>query len=110
MKYNYVPDTYDRDLIREKFKDDDEFLQCQLAYKKAFEIVLNKVYDFKGIDDKVNSNGLVPKVLTNDQDFYHQNSNLQNNYVYLRNNFHVEKLDKEDILLLLTNLFNIISG
>ena len=47
MKYNYVPDTYDRDLIKEKFKDDDEFLKCQLEYKKAFESILNKVYDFK---------------------------------------------------------------
>ena len=79
MKYNYVPDTYDRDLIKEKFKDDDEFLKCQLEYKKAFESILNKVYDFSGIDEKVNSDGLVPKP------------------IFLRNNFHVERLDKEDI-------------
>lgn len=97
MKYNYVPDTYDRDLIKEKFKDDDEFLQCQLTYKKAFETLLTKVYDFKGIDEKVNSDGLVPKVITNEEDFYHRNTNLQNNYVFLRNNFHVEKLSKEDL-------------
>lgn len=97
MKYNYVPDTYDRELIKEKFKDDEEFLKCQLEYKKAFEAILNKVYDFKSIDDKVNKEGLVPKLLTNEEDFYHHNSNLQNNYVFLRNNFHVEKLNKEDI-------------
>ncbi|MBQ1550823.1 MAG: hypothetical protein IIZ67_01865 [Bacilli bacterium] len=97
MKYNYVPDTYDRDLIKEKFKDDDEFLKCQLEYKKAFEIILNKVYDFSGIDEKVNSDGVVPKAITDSKFFYHQTSSLQNNYVFLRNNFHVEKLDKEDI-------------
>ena len=97
MKYNYVPDTYDRELIKEKFKDDDEFLKCQLEYKKAFETILNKVYDFRGIDEKVNSDGLVPKVITDSRFFYHQTSNLQNNYICLRNNFHVEKLSKEDI-------------
>ena len=97
MKYNYVPDTYDRELIKEKFKDDDEFLQCQLAYKKAFEKILNKIYSFKEIDEKVNSDGLVPKAITNEEFFYHQTSNLQNSYVFLRNNFHVEKLDKKDI-------------
>lgn len=97
MKYNYVPDTYDRDLIKEKFKDDDEFLKCQLEYKKAFESILNKVYDFSGIDEKVNSDGLVPKPITDAHFFYHQTSNLHNNYVFLRNNFHVERLDKEDI-------------
>ena len=97
MKYNYVPDTYDRDLIKEKFKDDDEFLKCQLEYKKAFESILNKVYDFKSIDKKVNSIGFVPKPITDANFFYHQTSTLQNNYVFLRNNFHVERLDNEDI-------------
>lgn len=97
MKYNYVPDTFDRELIKEKFKDDDEFLKCQLEYKKAFESILNKVYDFKSIDEKVNSDGLVPKPITDANFFYHQTSNLRNNYVFLRNNFHVERLSNEDI-------------
>ena len=97
MKYNYVPDTYDRELIKEKFRDDDDFLQCQLQYKKVFEFLLTLIYDFKGIDQKVNSDGLVPKALSDSKFFYHNTSYLHNNYVFLRNNFHVEKLNREDI-------------
>ena len=33
MKYNYIPDTYNYHLIKEKFGNYEHFLQCQILYR-----------------------------------------------------------------------------
>lgn len=98
MKYIYSPDSYDETLIENKFENYDEFLSLQLKYRAGFEKVLNGLVNFKSIDDNINHQPFsIPKIQDQGYNFYHKFSTLNSDYIFLRNNFHIEKLSLEDI-------------
>lgn len=100
--FKYVPDTYNYKLIKEKFIDEQQFLQCQVTYKKQFESFLCKYINFNQIEKYIQSmNFDIPRVKDEDYNFYHKFSNIGSNYIYLRNNYHVENLDNDEIQELL---------
>ena len=93
MKYKYIPESFDKKLIVSKFHDIDEFVNLQRLYRSLFERLLLKFVDFKLLDANIN----LPKVDDEDYNIYHKYSTLGSNYIYVRNNFHVEKLSTEEI-------------
>lgn len=98
MKYIYSPDSYNETLIENKFESYDEFLDLQLKYRSGFERILNCLANFKSIDDLINRQSFtIPKISDKDYNFYHKFSTLDSDYVFLRNNFHIENLSVEDI-------------
>ena len=45
----------------------------------------------------------IPRIKDKEYNFYHLSSNLNSNYIYLRNNIHIENLTNEEILYLVNN-------
>lgn len=104
MKYKYIPNNFKRKDILENFSSEDEFIECQSKYKLEFEKLLVKQFDIKSIVDYVDSQeNYIPKMLDKDYNFYHKFSGLGSDYIYIRNNYHVERLSKEEIKTLLTS-------
>lgn len=107
MNYVYIPDSYNNNLIKEKYKSEEEFLNIQILYRQKFESILKKYIDFKSIDIVIkNKNINIPEVEDTEYNFYHKYTTLDSKYVFLRNNFHVENLTKDEIKRLLTNDIN----
>lgn len=98
MEYVYSPDSYNYNLINEKFKSNQEFVELQIAYRTGLEKLLKEVIDFKEIEAYILNSGVdVPKVNDKEYNFYHKYSTLESDYLFLRNNFHVENLSKEEL-------------
>ena len=102
MKYIFVPDSYDYNIIKNNFSE-EEFLELQNKYRNSIEEMLSKIIDFKQLDEKITKVLKVPVVEDKDYNFYHKFSNLGSNYIYLRNNIHIERLSKEDVERLKSN-------
>ena len=102
MKYKYVPDTYDYSIIDKRFNN-EEFIELQNKYREFLEKLLKNFIDFKDIDNKINQIMKVPKKEDLDYNFYHKFSSLNSNYIYLRNNYHIEKLNDDEINILRNN-------
>lgn len=96
MKYKYIPDSYNNSIIKERFME-DEFIELQVKYRKYLESILSKFIDFKKIDEKIKEVINIPKIEDKDYNFYHKFSSLNSDYVYLRNNYHIENLSDEEI-------------
>ena len=105
MKYKYVPNSYNNSIIEEKFKE-DEFIELQVKYRKYLESILNKFIDFKIIDEKIKEVINIPKIEDKEYNFYHKFSSLNSDYVYLRNNYHIENLSDEEINLIRQDKMN----
>ena len=96
MKYKYIPNSYNNSKIEEKFKE-DEFIELQVKYRNYLESILNKFIDFKKIDEKMKEVINIPKIEDKEYNFYHKFSSLNSDYVFLRNNYHIENLSDEEI-------------
>lgn len=99
MYYKYIPDSFDYNLINSRFSN-DEFLSLQIKYRTIIEKILIDYIDFEDIDKRINNNVVLPKIEDLDYNFYHKFSSLNSNYLYLRNNFHIEKLSSEEVEIL----------
>lgn len=91
MNYKFIPNSYKLD----ENTDYEKFLKKQILYRKSFEAILCKYIDFQKIDERIKSLNL-PIVYDKDYNFYHKFSSLNSEYIYLRNNIHVERLNKEE--------------
>ena len=97
MKYIYMPDTYNEEMISSKFSDEMDFLNAQKRYRSEFEKILKSIINFKGLDDYIRESNIdIPILSDKEYNFYHTGT-LESNYIYFRNNVHVEKLDPADI-------------
>lgn len=92
----YNPNTYDASLFKEKNLTLDNILPLQVKYRESIEKEFMKYFDFKSIDKDFIDIGCFPLEDT-DYNFYHKYSTLGSNFVYLRNNYHIERLDIEEI-------------
>ncbi len=98
MKYNYIPDSYNRKELEKKFKSEDEFISIQILYRHGLEDLIKKFINFQKLDEYIMlKKVIVPKVDDKAYNFYHKYSSLGSDYLFLRNNFHVENLTAEEI-------------
>ena len=103
MGYRFYPLSFDMQLVQEKFANESDFLKCMALYKQGFERFLSRFIPFEQIDSFIEKQGVfIPKVDDLESNFYHKFSTLGSDYIYLRNNFHVENLDIDDIMDLFT--------
>lgn len=97
MKIEYLPDTYDKKKIKENKWTEEEFLSLQEKYRTDFIADLLSKIDTTKIKETLGKN-LFPIPIIEDQqyNFYHKNA-IINQYIYLRNNVHIERLTKEEL-------------
>jgi hypothetical protein len=104
--YDYVPNSYDIDKMKEKNIDFDFLLKLQLKYKSSFDAMLNSMINFANIDKYINSDIAIPVLNTNETEFYKFYSKINSKYIYLRNNIHIENLSLEDIETIKSAIFD----
>ena len=102
MKYIYVPNSYDYTIIEEKYNN-DEFVDLQVKYRNYLENFLNNFIDFKKVDQKINEVINIPKNEDAEYNFYHKFSTLGSDYIYLRNNYHIENLSDDEVNVIKNN-------
>lgn len=102
MKYIYIPNSFNKDHIESKFNSEEEFLECQIKYRKLFEEKLCEYIDFQKLDQLIKEQNIeVPMVEDNEYNFYHKYSYIGSKYIFIRNNYHVENLSNEEIRAIL---------
>ena len=102
-KYTYIPDTYKKELIKERFKNEEEFVNLQFLYRKGFEKILASVIDLNKINSYFEEDNIeIPQMGGEDEknNFYHKDSLLESEYFYFRNNIHVENLSDDELEIL----------
>ena len=96
------PQITNNDLLVQKgFKideDDNNYFKLLNKYKKLFEEYLKEKLPLELINDNMKKSNLkfVP-IKKEDMDFYQITSTMNLDYIYLRNNLYIEKLNKEDL-------------
>ena len=96
MLYQYSPSSYyERDMNKLTLSD-QEFVDCQVKYRAAIEKKLKEKINFQEIDREMEEHQ-VPIINDMDYNFYHKFSTLDSKYVFLRNNYHIERLAPEDL-------------
>ena len=95
MKYKFMPDTLFY------FKMDgisfEEYLELQNKYRVELEKILMEYVDFSEIDRKIKQEIDLPVLDDKEYNYYHKFSTLKSNYIYLRNNYHIENLSTEEL-------------
>ena len=103
----YVPDTIDLKKIIEKFKTENIYNDYQIKYKNCIEEVVNAYVDFASVNEIINSCGIQLKTIGDyDYNIYHKHSLLECEYIFIRNNIHVENLSEADLNVLKSNSIN----
>lgn len=99
---NQSPNLINYELLLEKNLGhevpNEKYFQLLNLYKLYFEQYLKELLPLNLIDENMKKSDLsYTKVNDDDMDFYQSTSNMDLSYIYLRNNFYVEKLSNEDI-------------
>lgn len=98
MKYQCIPDTYNKRKIEEKGFSDLEFENLQKKYIESFEKWLMQKIDLSNINQCIaNCKSSIPVMEDKEYNIYHKNSSLGNDYLYLRNNVHIENLSEQEL-------------
>lgn len=104
MDYTYIPDSFNYKYIKERFDQKNSFLDLQIKYKMGFEKFLLSHLDMEKISRELVSVGFaIPKIEDTTANFYRKFSQLGNPYIYIRNNYHVERLTDEELAILNSN-------
>ena len=107
MIYKYTPDTYDYNLIKKLNLNEDEFLKLQLKYREEFESFLKKIVSFSSFDQLLTKENIkILEIEDKNDNFYHKFSSLNSKYLFLRNNYHIERLKEKDLDVLKGSLFD----
>ena len=105
MNYKFIPDSIKIDDSIPLNYSLDEFLELQISYKQSFEKILTDIVDFAYFDNWVkNTINDLPIVNDKEANFYRKFSTLNSDYIYLRNNIHIEKLDFKELNELRSNV------
>ena len=96
MQYIMLPNSFNEIEINKRFSN-EEFLNLQIKYRKIIENRLLQSINFEELDEKIKKVIVIPKIKDNLYNFYHRYSKLGSDYIYLRNNFHIERLTDEEI-------------
>ena len=92
----YNPDSINIQGVEGNILNAESFLDCQIKYRESFEAILKEYIDFKKYDNYL-KNLDIPILNDFEINFYHKYSTLGSKYLYLRNNFHIENLTKNEI-------------
>lgn len=92
----YIPNTYDEEKINQNFNSYESFLNLQMKYREEFERIIKENVNLSFINETIKDLN-IPKVNDQDYNFYHKFSTLNNDYLFLRNNFHVENLTPDEL-------------
>lgn len=107
QEYKFYPNSYNYTLIKDKGIDLEHFLKLQIKYRNDFEKLLMGIFDFKKIDDYIDSFGKqIPTVNDLEYNFYHKFSLLGSKYIYFRNNIHIENLSLNEIEIINASIIN----
>ena len=98
MNYILFPET----IPKEKMNDDN-FQILQTKYRRLIEELLKKYVNFEELDKKIEKVINIPILEDHEYNFYHKYTSLNSNYIYLRNNIHIENLTQEEQQLLESN-------
>ena len=104
MKYIILPETVKYDKI--KNIKEEEFINLQIKYRNYLCSILNKLIDFNIIDKELTGIVNLPIIEDREYNFYHLDSKLDSNYLYLRNNIHIENLTDEELDILKNDAMN----
>lgn len=89
------PQDFDLDKAKEKgIGNKNDYEEVQKNYLIYFSMYLDSLYDFSAIDDQLSDEGFQP---VKQKNYYFNRSELNSEYIYLRNNVHCENLMKEQI-------------
>ena len=103
----YIPDTIDLKKIIEKFKSENNYNDYQIKYKNCIEEIVNAYVDFASVNEIINSCGIKLKTIGDyDYNIYHKHSLLECEYLFIRNNMHVENLSDKELDILKSNSIN----
>ena len=81
-----------------------EYWKLVAIYRYYLEIYLKDILKLKEYDDLISTSKLVFDILPKEkQDIYQKWSNMELNYIYLRNNIYIENLNNEEIETLKNN-------
>ena len=107
QEYKFYPNSYNYTLIKDKGISLEHFLKLQIKYRNDFEKLLMGVFDFKKIDDYIDSfEKKIPIVNDLKYNFYHKFSLLGSKYIYFRNNIHIENLSLNEIEIINASIIN----
>ena len=101
----FIPDTIDYSKAYSLGFDDEQFLSLQVKYKQLFERMVISQIDFSSVEQRLHDSHY-PIVNDNDYNFYRKYSTLGSNYIYFRNNIHIERLTEEEIKELTSETIN----
>ena len=87
MEYIFIPNSID---------NKKENFAIQIKYKNEVEKLLSKFIEFSMLDDKIREVSNVFPVDDYEYNFYHKFSVLKSDYIFLRNNIHIENLTPEE--------------
>lgn len=97
MKYNYYPNTIDLELINQKNIDSD-YVLLQQKYIESFEFYIMQKMDIKKYDLIITQfSSDISNINDIDNNIYKKSSALKSDYIYLRNNIHIERLEMDEI-------------
>ena len=103
----YIPDTIDLKKVIEKFKSENTYNDYQFKYKNCIEEIVNAYVDFASVNDIINNCGIKLKTIGDyDYNIYHKHSLLECEYLFIRNNMHVEYLSDKELEVLKSNSIN----
>ena len=94
LNMQYIPDTY----IKDDRVDTNTFIELQYKYREGFLKYLSTIINFGEIDEEISKYDVeIPTIDDQEYNFYHHDSLIGSNYLYLRNNIHLERLDDEEL-------------
>ena len=91
----YIPDT----CVNDNRLDDDMYLILQTNYRNGFIKYLSSFVDFDKFINELN-NSDIPVIEDKQYNFYHNDYSINSDYLFIRNNIHIEKLSDEDLAYL----------
>ena len=109
MINSIYPNSFDFKLANEKGfvtdkKLNERYFKVQYIYRYVFEEYICKRLDLKKYDDKIKESSLsFNKCSKERMDYYQRTSTLNLDYIYVKNNFHIEKLSNDDIKVIEEN-------
>lgn len=95
-RYEFVPNTFNFDKVKLLGINEENFLALQIKYKQLFERFIISKLDFSNILSQLKEKKY-PIVNDKKYNFYRKYSLLDNDYIYLRNNIHIENLTIDEI-------------
>ena len=93
----YLPNSYNIKKIKETFENMDSFTKYQRKYQRLMGYLLRNLIDIELIDKYMDG---IPKCKDSEYNFYHNKEVLNSDYLFLRNNIHVENLNESELKLL----------